>query len=214
MASWVLTNIASGNSNNTRAVVDNGAVPPLMALLSSPNVDVQDQALWGLSNVIGDSSDLRDYVIALGFIPAYETLIESHVDKLTSNIGWIFANLCRCSTSPRPPPMDKIIPIFPYVKNTMLNYEPQMGLKDTLWGIRWIVECGEGGVDALVTAGFVPKLVKLLDGLNDASCRRVLMTVIRNIIESRGDQRGTFVFSGIHRDLQEMDELNNENLIF
>ncbi|CAF5220707.1 unnamed protein product, partial [Rotaria magnacalcarata] len=68
-AAWALTNIASGNSQQTQAVVNANALPYLLRLLKSTDSNVCEQAVWAIGNLIGDGSRLRDYAIELGVIP-------------------------------------------------------------------------------------------------------------------------------------------------
>merc|ERR1719428_2357215 len=65
-ASWVLTNIASGESHQTQAVVDAGGIPAFLEVLRTGEAETKEQVIWAMANIAGDSAKLRDLCLQAG----------------------------------------------------------------------------------------------------------------------------------------------------
>ncbi|WJX89578.1 hypothetical protein P8452_71563 [Trifolium repens] len=110
-AGWILTNIAAGTSENTKVVIDHGAVLILVKLLSSPNDDVREQAIWALGNVAGDSPRYRDLVLSYGaLIPLLSQFNERTKSSILRIATWALLNFCRGKPQP---PFEQVRPALP-----------------------------------------------------------------------------------------------------
>ncbi|KAK3881249.1 hypothetical protein Pcinc_014301 [Petrolisthes cinctipes] len=159
-AAWAITNVASGSSAHTRAVVDAEAVRVLVQLLSSADRGVQEQAVWALGNIVGDGAECRDRVIREGAISPLVNLIQPNMPAaMRRQVCWMLTNLFRVKKA-------RVSPVEQYecvqgLKTLIASLDTQVQA-DALWGTAYLAELGSTALDDLTNAGVVRDMVERL----------------------------------------------------
>lgn len=195
-AAWAVTNIASGDSRQTRILVASGALPILIQLIckSSYN-EVKEQAVWAIGNIAGDCIEFRDMLLSLGVIPPLLAILENNTSlSMRRNVVWTLSNLNRCKNPP--PDYASVAPCIPVLTRILKTAKDLEVLADCAWAFSYISDGTNDRIEDLVQVGVIPRLVELL-GHKEWSVVAASVRAVGNIVTGDDSQTQAVLDAGV-----------------
>ncbi|XP_033158709.1 importin subunit alpha-4 isoform X2 [Drosophila mauritiana] len=162
-AADALAHIASGSSEHSNLIAKAGAVPRLIRLIQSPDLEVSEMGILCLGNLLHFAPNLRDFMITNGVVQKLISIIQakSTCTLMLSHVTWVLRKLCISSPTSRPDNVDEIAQAL----NVLLYNPEDKILEDALMAVRNLAHENET-IPMLLDLGVVPRIIYLLEHPN------------------------------------------------
>jgi len=143
------------SSEQTRALVEQGAVPFFVRFLQSPSIKVRQEAVRALGSIAADSPQFRDFVLDSGGLePILAEINESDKSSLTRDAACTIRHLC--SGKPAPP-FEWVSPALGTLAKLLFSSDWEV-LSNTCWTLSGLAS---EQIAAVIDAGVCCRLVEL-----------------------------------------------------
>jgi importin subunit alpha-6/7 len=174
------------------------AIPAFVRLLAQTgNADIQEQVVWALGNIAGDSPNCRDMVLGAGAMGPLLATIHAGATAtpvrlgMVRNAAWTLSNLCRGKPQPD---WTLVAPSLPVLAGLLTSEDREL-LTDAAWAISYLSDGADDHIEAVISAGVVPRLVQLLD-FESPSVQTPALRALGNIVTGSDAQTEAVLAAG------------------
>jgi len=217
-AAWCITNIASGNHEQTQVVIDHGAIPVFCELLKSDVVELREQAVWAIGNLSGDNVDARDTILELGAMYEIKKFIQVENSQFGNkkkipflvNCTWTISNLLRG----KPIPSAKITGLAVTLLHKLIYLNDPDIQADACWAVSYLTDGGK--VANMPVDNELPQRINdvLFVGLGFRLCELLVspysnvqipaLRSVGNIVTGSDDQTQHMILCGVVQNLSKL----------
>jgi len=213
---WILSNIASRETQFVELLVKAGILPRLLHLLDSKDDEVVGQTVWCISNIVGDGIKLRDLCIENGIYNKILVVIQNTKDKLTlQNCAWCLRNFF---VKPLPA-SESVLSALPLLSRMMASKDLDI-LRDVCDAVSKITDSSRSDIYAVIVASDIPRKLGFLcqrivnDDLNDTLTEIYIACILGKFAMGTNTQTGKVVHPVILTAMRKMLSRDSGKLNF
>ena len=95
-ATWILANMCAGKSSQVAVLVEKGVIPLSLELLQRQISVIEEQVIWLVGNIAGDSDIYRQTFVSNGALKEVVRIyLNSHNKEIKKCCGWVISNILR-----------------------------------------------------------------------------------------------------------------------
>jgi importin subunit alpha-1 len=130
-------------------------------MIDFPIQEIQEQAIWAVGNIAGDSVKVRDRVIALGGLEKIiKYLATAERESLVKHCTWAISNFCRSKPAPA---YEHLKPCIEFVIGNLFKVDDNEFIVDACWILSYLSETYKKSLKKLLETDCLPKLISFLE---------------------------------------------------
>ena len=162
-ATYCLCNIASGTSDQANSIIIYGGIPKIWNLLDCQIEEIKTQTIWLVSNLVGDSTKIRDALIENKILDKILTILASTNNENYINMStWCISNFFRVKPTPK---KDICAKIFKVIVRAVLidTKKDEEFIEDACFFFSVVSHKYKEFNEEIIDTGLLPKIIQNLD---------------------------------------------------